>query len=292
MTQFDLISLVLILSPARDVERERPLPGWWGKGVHGLMMRVIQEGDPALSAAIHESNEATPFTTSSLIGRFPNRALDMSGEYKLRLTGLRGDISKLLLDAAQSGGSLAPGSSITLDQFPFIIKAAHWQPDSHELASSESYQAMAAGPLLAAQQPERTIRMRFFSPTNFSSKQRLSQNGQNIPFPLPDFVFGSLLQRWNAFSSVAFPAELRRYASECLHISRFEISSRSVLVGGGVQVGMTGQVTFRAHHYDRYWMSIVHVLAAFAFYAGVGAKTGMGLGQCSAFPSEDNNEKS
>ena len=73
---------------------------------------------------------------------------------------------------------------------------------------------------------------------------------------------------------------MRRYAAECLHISRFDISSRAAQVAGGVQLGMVGAVTFKAHNYDRYWLSLVHTLARYAFFAGVGAKTTMGLGQC------------
>ena len=79
---------------------------------------------------------------------------------------------------------------------------------------------------------------------------------------------------------MTFPTELREYAARSMHISRFQLASRSVIASGGRQLGSVGQVTFSAHGYDRYWMSMIYTLAHYAFYAGAGAKTTMGLGQC------------
>jgi CRISPR-associated endoribonuclease Cas6 len=102
-----------------------------------------------------------------------------------------------------------------------------------------------------------------------------------VPLPLPGLVFGSLLERWNAFAPIAFPPEARRYAEECLAVSRYELSSRPVPVKSrGLRVGGVGQVTYTALNYDRYWLSVLAVLAEFARYSGVGAGTTMGLGQC------------
>ena len=51
---------------------------------------------------------------------------------------------------------------------------------------------------------------------------------------------------------------------------------------GGLRVGFTGQATFTSLNYDHYWMSVCAALADFALFAGVGAGTSMGLGQCKA----------
>jgi hypothetical protein len=47
-------------------------------------------------------------------------------------------------------------------------------------------------------------------------------------------------------------------------------------------IGFTGVVWFAALNRDRYWLSVLHLLAAFAFYSGVGYQTGTGLGQARA----------
>ena len=104
-----------------------------------------------------------------------------------------------------------------------------------------------------------------------------------MPIPLPELVFGSLLQRWNAYAPVVFPEEVQRYARECLGVSRYQLASRIVHVkGAGRRVGAVGVVTYTSLNYDRYWMSLIQTLAAFAVFSGVGAGTAMGLGQARA----------
>ena len=49
--------------------------------------------------------------------------------------------------------------------------------------------------------------------------------------------------------------------------------------GGAMQIGFTGPVLFTALNRDRYWLNVLHLLAAFAFYSGVGYGTAIGLGQ-------------
>jgi CRISPR/Cas system endoribonuclease Cas6 (RAMP superfamily) len=44
-------------------------------------------------------------------------------------------------------------------------------------------------------------------------------------------------------------------------------------------ISFMGEVTFTALNRDRYWLSVLHLLAAFAFYSGVGYQTAAGLGQ-------------
>ncbi len=286
MTIPELLSLSLSLTPLGGSPPERPLPSWWGRGAHALLLRAIQSVDPDLAAAIHEPGETRPFTVSSLLGRFPDHAFDPadashpSATYRLRFTALSAPVAQALLQVTETGGPLSPGKQIELDDLAFRVLPAPPDPAGQGETATTTYAEFASASLLGEQPAPRTIRLRFISPTNFTSGGRLSSNGHNVPFPLPDFVFGSLLDRWNAFSPVAFPAELRRYAAECLHISRFDISSRAAQVAGGIQLGMTGIVTFKAHNYDRYWFSLVHTLARYAFFAGVGAKTSMGLGQC------------
>ncbi len=99
--------------------------------------------------------------------------------------------------------------------------------------------------------------------------------------PLPTLVFGSLLEKWNAYAPIAFPPEVKRFAEECLAVSQYQLSTRAVpQKSGGLRVGAVGEITYISLHYDRYWMSVIATLAAFALFSGVGASTTQGLGQC------------
>jgi CRISPR-associated endoribonuclease Cas6 len=142
-------------------------------------------------------------------------------------------------------------------------------------SGTSSFQELSAPFLLAKQAAPRRLTLQFTAPTTFKS------GGRHIPIPLPGLVFGSLLDKWNAFAPVTFPPEARRFAEECLAVSKYRLSSRRVPVkSGGLRMGAVGEITYTSINYDRYWMSVMAVLAAYAIYSGVGAGATMGLGQC------------
>jgi len=289
----DLLSLVLTLRPIRSSGEGTVLPLWWGRAAHALLLNVVRQYDLPLAARLHEAQETRPFTVSTLLGRFPQGQLDRQQPYALRLTALQPDLAAILWSACQAGGPLSASSTLELDYHPFAVLSLSPSPPS-DLANSPSeipnppsaippspwcgaatYADLAAAWLVSAEPAPRRLELHFTSPTTFKS------GGRHVPLPLPELVFGSLLERWNAFAPIAFPPEARRYAAECLAVARYRLSSRSVpLKSGGLRVGGVGQIAYISTSYDRYWMSVMAALAAFALYAGVGASTTMGLGQC------------
>jgi len=322
----DLLSLVLTLRPLRPNAPDQPLPLWWGRAAHALLLQVVRQADPALAASLHHNSAATsqpqidpqheggeamikPFTTSTLMGRFPQGRLQMEQPYRLRLTAFRADLAHILWQAAQQG-SLARGAQVELDYHPFVVEkvepltlegqamptsansvapsllSQEIEPSAENPASpwaaATTYQELAAEWLLARRAAPRRISLQFTSPTTFKSA------GMHLPVPLPHLVFGSLLERWNACAPIAFPPEARRYAAECLALGRYRLSSRQVPVkGGGLRVGAVGEVTYTSLNYDRYWMSLMAILAAFALFCGVGAGSTMGLGQVRLLPTTE-----
>lgn len=315
----DLLSLVISLKPLKPAPPDAPLPLWWGRAAHALLLNVARRYDEKLAESLHNEQGPRPFTASTLMGRFPGGGFDAERPYTLRLTAIQSELVEILLDAVQPGGPLAVGAEIELDYHPFRILAlqpsnliADFEfsiskspirnpqspppnpqssilnpqsaiPNSQSAirdpqslwASLTSYQELSAPYLLAKLTPPRRITFQFTSPTSFKS------GGKHIPLPLPELVFNSLLERWNAYAPVIFPEETRRYAAECLALSRYKLSSRATPVKSlGMRVGGVGEATFSSLNYDRYWMSVISVLARFALFCGVGAGVSMGLGQC------------
>ena len=285
-----LLSLLLTLQPLQTgmEDPQKPPPPWWGRAAHALLLDTVRRQNPRLAEQLHAADQAPrPFTVSTLIGPSTRNGLQTGREYTLRLTSLHEDLSRLLLHAAEAG-PLAPGHTVELDYLPFRVtriqpapspdpQSPTENPDSQTAspwAARTTYQELSAPWLLAKETPRRHISLQLTSPASFKTR------GRTMPIPLPDLVFGSLLQRWNAFAPVVFPDELKRYAAECLAISRFDLSSRSVQTKSrGRRVGAIGRITFVSLNYDRYWMSLTHTLAAFALFSGIGAGTTMGLGQ-------------
>lgn len=263
----DLLSMTLDLRPLPPPESAPPAPDWWGRAAQALLLDTVRQYDEALSQRLHDpENPTRPFTASTLLGYSPRRGLDSQRTYSLRMTSISQALTALLLKAAESG-PLSSGRYVELDYRPLRIESV--QVETH------STQELSAPYLLAKVSPERRISLELLSPTYFK------QSGKYNPIPQPDLVFGSLLDRWNAFAPIAFPAELRRYAAECLAVSFFKISSRvTPFKGSGVRIGAVGEVTYTSTNFDRYWMSLAHTLAEFAYFSGVGAGVASGMGQC------------
>ena len=271
-TSPELLSVVLHLQPL-----EAPLdrtPRWWGRAAHALFLQVMALADGGLAARLHEPAEAPrPFTVSSLMGPKAARGLQPEATYRLRFTAFQAEVSAVLAAAFQPGGSLAPGATVELDHIPFRVVAPPEAPTPWEAATT--YTDLAGPWLTARRTPPRRWRLQFASPTAFRS------GGLTVPFPLPRLVFGSLLQRWNAYAPVALPAdETLRFATEAIAVTRYRLQTRTApLKNGGLRIGAVGEADYRAIPYDRYWMSVTQVLASFALFAGIGAGATMGLGQ-------------
>jgi CRISPR-associated endoribonuclease Cas6 len=171
-----------------------------------------------------------------------------------------------------------------------IVTGATLDPARHPWAGQSSYQDLAAPFLLGGQEKvSRKVRLEFVSPITFRS------GGRYVPLPLPELVFGSLLDRWQTFAPIALHPEVRRFAEEAVVLSQYKLRTRGLPYKhgekasgeqrgqGGWQIGFTGQVIFTALNPDRYWLNVLHLLAAYAFYSGVGYQTGTGLGQARRF---------
>ena len=200
----DLISLALLLRPLRQAEPEKPLPRWWGRAAHRLLLDTLKMSDEQLSETAHEGSELRPFTTSTMYGNFPDHRLDLQGNYLLRFTGLSQAVSTSLAQAVQAGGSLAVGSVVSMDYLEFQVQAVHSESGSHPMAEQTTYQELATASLLDAEPASHQVSFTFASPTTFHSR------GRQMPYPVPDMVINSLLDRWNAFAPIAFPEEARR----------------------------------------------------------------------------------
>ncbi len=303
----DLLSLVITLRPLPLEDPAALLPAWWGRAAHALLLNVVRRYAPALAEEFHDTagepqsaagdqpgrsqNMIRPFTASTLTGRFVHGTLDPQGLYTLRFTSLRSDLTGILWQAAQDG-PLAPGQVVELDYLKFGVVASHPlsgqapspTPAAH-WAALTGYADLSAALLLSKTPAPRRISLEFASPTTFKS------GGKHQPLPLPELVFGSLLERWNAFAPIAFPPEARRYAAECLATSRYRLSTRSVaLKGGGMRVGAVGSAVYTTLNYDRYWMSLMGVLAGFALFSGVGVGVSLGLGACRSWPEAERDQ--
>ena len=271
-----LVSILLTLTS----ETAATLPPDLGRAVQAETLARLGQVDPALADAIHASDGPKPLTCSGLVAaesepepRHPaDNVIVRPGErYFVRVTGLVEPVSRALF----AGLVEQPPVRWTLHGGAFRVLEAVCDPARDAWTGQASCETLTAAVLHYSGRLPRTITLEFVSPTAFKSQE------MQIPVPLPGLVFGSLTERWNAFSTVALDPDLRRFANEQVAISRYRLESRPVpSKGGALRVGGVGQVTYTALDDDRYTLAALNILADFALYSGVGVQTATGMGQC------------
>jgi len=133
-----------------------------------------------------------------------------------------------------------------------------------------------------ASEQERKLTLQFYTPTAFR------QGKYDSALPTPDRVFGSLLRRWKHYSGLEFPTDILEAVQPSYFDIRTEVATdpRSRFQHTGAKTnpcnqftGCVGKVTYQVlGKVDALTLQQLNTLADFAFYAGVGRKTPMGMG--------------
>lgn len=241
------------------------------RAAHAAILNIIREANPDLAQQVHDEVGAKPLTVSNVLGMHAqgNQAtVQTSKDYGLRISLLTPALEQL----AQAWQPEQLGL-LNLDGSSWRVEAILRQEHEHPWVGLRSYSELIA-PSMAQDSIAHRWTFQFHSPVTFR------QRGLNQPMPTPDLVFGSLLDKWNAVAPLTFPDEVKRFASECMATSYFELrSQREPTKNQAIQIGAVGHCTYTATSRDRYWCSCIDTLARFAFWSGVGAGTTRGLGR-------------
>ncbi len=265
-------ALVLTLRPLTSATVAPHL----GRSSHAALLGAVAERDATLAQRLHDSPDLKPFAASDLLDAVPGRdtrSVQPDHTYRLRWCGLSPELDTILRSIATE-----PPKTVQLDHAQFAVERATTDTDDDPLAGTADWSRLVSLEHVGREVAPHRFELRFITPTTFRS------NGRNIPLPLPELVFGSLLDRWNNVAPVVLPTEVRRFAAECLTLGRYELRSIHVPAFGAGESAFTGRCTFFAVNRDRYYLHCCGALLRLAFFSGVGAKTSMGFGL--AHPSE------
>jgi len=220
-----------------------PQPQDLGGAIRALVFNWLATADAALASRLQRDN-CPPFTV----------AIQSSGSYGLllRITLLQRELLAPLLWGLRDD----LGSEVILADIP--CRLGKWIDIAHKC----SFESLCQVP------PTDAIALEFLSPTSFKQNQLIQ------PFPLPELVFGNLLRRWNTFA----PVELQFPNLEWQGVvSAYNLKTRTLTLNSTAEIGTTGWVKYRFN--DPQQVKVATILAHFAEFAGVGRKTGMGMGQ-------------
>jgi CRISPR-associated endoribonuclease Cas6 len=307
-----LVSAVLVVRPLCEGQ----VPTSLGRAIQSLFYRWMAATDEKLASGLHDSQQAKPFSVSNLClltrsasqtepleaaesnplepaapdkreeegpgeGRLPYRpgrtdlvTVSPGQEYWFRFTTYHPSLSEPLLEKVLT----ALPTEFKLLEVPFGLVEVITDPACHLWAGTDTYEAISARQMLNPA-PSNLFSFRFASPTVFK------YNKHSLALPVPELVFGSLLNKWNENAPLTLSEELRRYARECIFPLFYRLGTRPINFEEFQETGFTGICQFQATNRDRYWLGMLGSLAEFAFYSGIGHRTTMGLGQVRPLPA-------
>lgn len=253
-------------------------PDGTGALVHAAFLSGVQRVNSGLGSRLHGSSA---FTTAVISGppdeqAHPVGATEMrfplGGELELRFTSIDNELSGLLDSVVRGSPHLRLGPvRLELSAGPFTAPAQHPHAVAGEAEEIGRYWLEAHG------RSDRPIfgkaSAHFLTPTVF----RKDGADVRVPMPLPDLVFARLRRVWNSFGIREITQQDGILLADTSSVTAYDLRCGPVRVGRGrTAVGFTGwcEITFGSDDAAR----LGHLLLDLAFFAGVGAKTGMGCG--------------
>jgi CRISPR-associated endoribonuclease Cas6 len=223
------------------LSHHQALPSTLSRAIHGLCLQWFANANPAIATQLHQA-PVSPFTASA--------QPKSRHQIQVRIALLQPELLGLLLH----GLYLDLGQEITITDVTCRV-SSHVQ-----FVASSSYEK------LAQVVPQDPLRLEFLTPTSFKQEDVIQ------PFPLPELVFGGLLRRWNAFAPDELKLDRQNWTGL---ISAFDLKTHALKMKSD-EIGSQGWVRYRFP--DTEQARVATVLANFAFFAGVGRKTAMGMG--------------
>lgn len=306
-SQSHLFALLLKLRP---VAKGDVLPNV-GQLAHAALLRWLADVQPEVAERLHAPNGERPFTCSSLwfpnagavaAAQQENRRLPIVPEmtYWLRLTVLDEAVFRIFARRFLPGQVTAVGAPLALPQMrlgsvvfdvtelrvvdptPAPAHTIAWcgYTTYHDLVQQVRDLPAAA---LAS------VGLEFRSPTAFSDGQQSWGKRMHL-FPDPDRVFPRLAHVWNAWAPPELVLDLpavRAYVAAGVVPAHYALETRVIHFDRHTQMGFVGRCQYALFPTEEHAlagadltpMQAVHLLARFAFFAGVGHKTTMGMGQ-------------
>ena len=230
---------------------------------HGLFYNILEQIDPSFSAEIHASKDKSFFTL------WPKTS---KHEVRLRITTLDDDVFKPLIQTLVAQSI----SGVALGQDKYQLSKVIATPEGDRDANAQTWDDIMAAP-----KTDR-LNLQFLTPTAFATS-RSDGKRHMTPLPLPRLVFGSLLRAYQRFSPQPYSdhwlAQLQLVFNEQLELRKFDTRSQMTWAGKQRFTGFVGKTEYIYQESAPEVREALGRLQALSFYAGIGAKTGYGLGQ-------------
>lgn len=248
------------------------IPEYNGQQLHGICFKILEEFSPDISTYIHEKMSIKPFTSAELELSTPKntknkRRYITEGELVYwRVTALTDDVLQAFL-------SVKPGQIFAIGNLQLRVEDVIISSDSRSDVGLIDPVDMVAE--CFSLPPVKQIIMNFHSVTSF-------RTGTNdFPWPLPEMVFGSLADKWEAMNmpGVIAAKTIRREAAAIIPGNWHGTSRKIIFSPKRSVIGFIGSFTYQVNNLNEEVRQAMLTLAAYAEFAGIGRWTAHGLGQ-------------
>ncbi len=251
-----------------------------GDQAHGAFLNIIGATAPELAGNLHTGGSYQPFTVSPLRGLSQpvNGYISVGAgqEVWLRFTLLDSALFEPLAAHFLHGG-VRP--RVRIGGMVFEVIEVLSTRGSHPRAGY-----VTVGDLLARWREHpgpvpQEVTLHFVTPTAIRVGKWPGGKKRFLLCPKPERVWYGLRRNWERFGGESPGKAYNDWVEEYVGIVAYRLHTRMLEFSRHSQVGFVGWVTFRAESRDREAMALWRALADFAFYAGVGTKRTMGMGQ-------------
>ncbi|ANV89138.1 CRISPR-associated endoribonuclease Cas6 [Picosynechococcus sp. PCC 7117] len=257
-----------------------------GRNFHALFLDLVSSVDKDLGTQLHQQQSEKAFTLSPVQIRLNRKLMQWSYHRAIapgtpcwwRITllddSLFGKLAHLWLNINRTEPWQL--GSAELDIISILSNPQSQQPWANFISYTRLYEQALDGTDSQTSQQARKINFRFCTPTTFRKTQ------YDVSLPDRDLIFRSLLKRWNQYSEI--PLEFTETIFEPIYPSFFDIRTEMVSDKRSKFIGCVGEMSFSIlGDVNAQIIKQINTLADFSFYAGIGRKTPMGMGQVSRY---------
>ena len=243
-----------------------------GRLMHAAFFSLLKEISPDFSADIHDTHRQKAFTVSELFD-FPKTSRHDSSLLIPAGTSLFWRITAWSDSLAQILYAIPPGKMLHIGPLKAVIEKCLLSSEEHPEAGFLAEEDLIAACLSVSGIQEITFSFR--SPVSFRCFD------QDFPWPLPEYIFGSLMDKWS-LTNTPLPIDRKtlRPIAQSLPPRRWHGQSRTIyLKNDRGTLAFEGEFSYGTAHLPVEEQQLLLLLAQFSTFSGVGRLTGQGLGQ-------------
>ena len=248
------------------------IPVVHGRLMHAAFFDILQRLNGKLSAVLHDVQSQKPFTVSELfpctsLRRVSKSFLFSEGvEVDWRITALNDPLLRCLQE-------ICPGQTLRVDHVLLEVERCFLSREEHKEAGILREKDLVEACLSVPGVKE--VQFEFRSPVSFR------YFSEDYPWPLPEYVFGSLADKWKTFHMpLPVGREMVRSVAKEVVPRAWRGGSRTLFLkkDRGI-LAIEGKFCYSTERLPLEAQRIFLLLARFAEFSGVGRLTGHGLGQ-------------